>query len=139
MLTLSLFIIAFIFLLIACSFVVWKERMSKRGNIHRDGDTDKEVAYIDGHEIVKRYIYALMRIVRKEIEAKKKLALQYILHIWVRMLSHIDKITTKLYARSRDFFVKSAVKNKSSIPHFWEHLKTYKQEIDKEKTGDSGS
>lgn len=130
MLTLSLFIIAFLFLLIACFLVLREERLLKNETIKRDDIRD-------GHEIVKRYIYACMRIGRRELESKKKLALQYMLHIWVRILSRIDKITTKLYARSRDFFVKSAVKNKSSIPHFWEHLKTYKQEIDKEKTEDA--
>ena len=38
-----------------------------------------------------------------------------------------------MYAKSRNWFVKNAVKNKGTVPHFWEHLKVYKQEMDQEK------
>jgi hypothetical protein len=51
----------------------------------------------------------------------------------VRFMYYFDIWTRKLYEKSRNWFVKNAVKNKGTVPHFWEHLKVYKQEIDKEK------
>ena len=84
MLTLSLFIIALFFLLMACFLVLREERLLK--NVKNE--TIKRPDNRDGHEIVKRYIYASMRIGRREIESRKKLALQYMLHIWVRILSY---------------------------------------------------
>lgn len=87
----------------------------------------------NGPEQVKRALIALLRIFLRRTVVWRKLMYQYMLHIGVRILFYLDKITTALYARSRNMFVKSAVKNKGTVPHFWEHLKVYKQEIDREK------
>ncbi len=87
----------------------------------------------DGPAQVRRALHILLRMGLKRLVILRKLFFQYLLHVWVRFLFYIDKLTTALYARSRNFFVKNAVKNKSSVSHFWEHLKVYKQEIDKEK------
>ena len=46
---------------------------------------------------------------------------------------YLDKGFSKLYATSRNMFVKNAVRNRGTVPHFWNHLKVYKQEMDKEK------
>lgn len=87
----------------------------------------------DGPEQVRRALIALLRIFLRRTVVWRKLFYQYMLHAGVRALYYLDRITTDLYARSREMFVKSAVKNKGTVPHFWEHLKVYKQEIDKEK------
>jgi hypothetical protein len=87
----------------------------------------------NGPEQVRRAFLALLRIFLRRTVIWRKLLYQYLLHIGVRALFYLDKITTDLYARSRNMFVKSAVKNKGTVPHFWEHLKVYKQEIDREK------
>jgi hypothetical protein len=87
----------------------------------------------NGPEQVRRAILALMRIFLRRTVVWRKIFVQHLLHLGVRVLYYLDKITTELYAYSRNMFVKSAVKNKSTVPHFWEHLKVYKQEIDKEK------
>lgn len=92
--------------------------------------------HYNGPEIMRKALLTLMRIFFKRTIVWRKLFFQYMLHVWVRFLYYVDRITTSLYARSRNFFVKNAVKNKSSVPHFWEHLKVYKQEIDKEKEGE---
>lgn len=87
----------------------------------------------DGPEQVKRALLALLRIFLRRTVVWRKLFYQYLLHAGVRVLFYLDKITTALYAESRNMFVKSAVKNKGTVSHFWQHLKVYKQEIDREK------
>ena len=69
----------------------------------------------------------------------RKFIMQYVFHIMVRIMYHFDILTTKMYAKSRNWFVKSAVKNKGTVPHFWEHLKVYKQEMNQEKEEEEGT
>ena len=71
-------------------------------------------------------------ILRRSVYFRKFLA-QYVLHIMVRVMSYIDDWSTYMYSKSRNWFVKNAVRNRGTVPHFWEHLKVYKQEMDKEK------
>ena len=59
--------------------------------------------------------------------------MQYVLHIMLRLMRFVDVTTSLLYAKSRNWFVKNAVRNRGTVPHFWEHLKVYKQEMDQEK------
>ena len=63
----------------------------------------------------------------------RKFMFQYIFHTVVRIMYYVDVSTSYLYAKSRNWFVKNAVRNRGTVPHFWEHLKVYKQEMDKEK------
>ena len=111
---------------VALGIIFWQQRLLSTGQvIVEDG--------FDGPDQVKRAFLALLRIFLRRTVVWRKLFYQYILHIGVRILFYLDKITTALYARSRNMFVKSAVKNKGTVPHFWQHLKVYKQEIDREK------
>lgn len=111
---------------IAFGVLVWQKRQLSNGAII------VEVGY-DGPEQVRRAFLALLRIFLRRTVIWRKLLYQYILHVAVRALYYLDKITTNLYSRSRRMFVKNAVKNKTTVPHFWQHLKVYKQEIDREK------
>jgi hypothetical protein len=76
---------------------------------------------------------AIIRYMIKRSIHFRKFCIQYVLHVMVRFMHYVDIFTTYMYAKSRNWFVKNAVKNKGTVPHFWEHLKVYKQEIDKEK------
>ena len=78
-------------------------------------------------------LHAIIRYALKRSVYARKFILQYIAHLAVRVMYYIDKVTTFLYAKSRNWFVKNAVRNRGTVPHFWEHLKVYKQEMDKEK------
>lgn len=80
-----------------------------------------------------QYLLMFYKFILKKINKAYKFATQYALHMIVRALHFINIITDKVYARSRDTFVKSATKNKHTVTHFWSHLKVYKREIDKEK------
>ena len=111
---------------IAFGVLLWQQRQLSTGQV------TVEVGF-NGPEQVKRALLALLRIFLRRTVVWRKIFYQYVLHTGVRILFYLDKITTYLYARSRNMFVKSAVKNKATVPHFWQHLKVYKQEIDREK------
>ena len=87
----------------------------------------------DGPKQVSVVIHTVIRYVLKQSVYMRKFCMQYVFHIMVRFMYHFDILTTKMYAKSRNWFVKNAVRNKGTVPHFWEHLKVYKQEMDQEK------
>ncbi len=88
---------------------------------------------LSGHDELVIACFALLRISRRKLDYYKRLFLTYLLHLFVRVLRLFDKLTSYLYIKLRHAFMKNAVKNKSTVPFFWEYLKTYKQEIDREK------
>jgi hypothetical protein len=87
----------------------------------------------NGPKEVSVVIHTVIRYVLKQSVYLRKFCMQYFFHIMVRFMYHFDILTTKMYAKSRNWFVKNAVRNKGTVPHFWEHLKVYKQEMDQEK------
>lgn len=87
----------------------------------------------NGPKQVSVTVHTIIRFMLKQSIHLRKFCTQYIFHILVRIMYHFDILTTKMYARSRNMFVKNAVKNKGTVPHFWDHLKVYKQEMDNEK------
>ena len=84
-------------------------------------------------ELFKQYCLVFYKFIIRKIVKAFKFTVQYILHILVRILYFINMLTDKVYAKSRNTFVYSATKNRSTVTHFWNHLKVYKREIDKEK------
>ena len=94
---------------------------------------DEKESPLSGHDELVIACFALLRISRRKLDHYKRLFLTYVLHLFVRALRLFDKFTSFLYVKLRHAFMKNAVKNKSTVPFFWEYLKTYKQEIDKEK------
>lgn len=81
-------------------------------------------------------LHAIIRYGLKRSVHARKFFLQYVAHLAVRVMYYIDKLTALLYAKSRNWFVRNAVRNRGTVPHFWEHLKVYKQEMDREKDED---
>jgi hypothetical protein len=83
-------------------------------------------------------LYISLRSVYKTFSGRArllgKLAMQYVLHILVRTLFYVQEGVYRLYAWSRNTFMKNAVKSKASVSFFWSHLKEYKSEIEKERT-----
>lgn len=76
---------------------------------------------------------AVIRYALKRSVYMRKFCMQYVAHLAVRVMFYVDKFSTSMYARSRNWFVKNAVRNRGTVPHFWQHLKVYKQEMDQEK------
>ncbi len=87
----------------------------------------------NGPQQVSVTVHTIIRFILKKSVHARKFCMQYIFHVMVRVMYHFDVVTTKMYAKSRNLFVKNAVRNKGTVPHFWEHLKVYKQEMDQEK------
>lgn len=126
MLPLILAIIGVMFALSASSILLMQQYKITKGTVVIDP------AY-SGGEHVSTTIHTIIRYLLKRSVHIRKFCMQYILHMMVRFMYYFDIWTRKLYEKSRNWFVKNAVKNKGTVPHFWEHLKVYKQEIDKEK------
>lgn len=78
-------------------------------------------------------LHAIIRFLLKRSVYFRKFMMQYVAHLAVRLMYYVDILSSKLYAKSRNWFVQNAVRNRGTVPHFWEHLKVYKQEMDKER------
>ncbi len=87
----------------------------------------------NGPSLVSSTIKVIVRFLMRRSIHLRKFLVQYIMHFFVRFMFYLDKWFSILYAKSRDTFYKNAVKNRGTVPHFWNHLKVYKQEMDKEK------
>lgn len=87
----------------------------------------------NGHEMLSVMVFATVRYFLRRLNAYLKFILQYLLHFWVKLLSLVSDLFYKIYTISRNKFVRTAVSNKSTVPHFWNTLKKYKKEIDEEK------
>lgn len=87
----------------------------------------------DGHDKFVDFSFKLIRFSIKKFYSFLKVLYQNFLHAWVRFVSKINSLSEKIYTESRNKFVDEVVKDKKSVPHFWNHLKKYKREIDEEK------
>ena len=87
----------------------------------------------NGPEQVSVTVHTIIRFMMKRSVHLRKFCTQYFFHLMVRFMYYFDIWTTKMYSKSRNWFVKNAVRNKGTVPHFWEHLKVYKQEMDQER------
>ncbi len=112
----------------AVSIIFYQQYRINRGYIKIDRD-------FDGPGRVSITLLAILRYFLRRSVYARKFVFQYIAHALVRFMYYIDKLTTYLYAKSRNWFVQNAVRNRGTVPHFWNHLKVYKQEMDKEKEG----
>ncbi len=56
----------------------------------------------------------------------------WLLHYFVLFLKFVSNVTDFLYTEARNFFLKSATKEKSAVATFWKHLKEYKKEKEEE-------
>lgn len=111
---------------IAVSFLVVQEYRVRHDSITID-------PLYNGPANVSVTLRAIIRYMLKRSVYVRKFCMQYVAHIAVRVMFYVDKFSTAMYARSRNWFVRNAVRNKGTVPHFWQHLKVYKQEMDQEK------
>ncbi|HCC06085.1 TPA: hypothetical protein DEP94_01850 [Candidatus Nomurabacteria bacterium] len=130
MLIYILFISGLVSALCAVSIVLLQFYKIKRGLIHVDEN-------FDGPKQVSLTLRIILRYFLRRSVHFRKFIMQYALHMIVRVMFYLDKGFSKLYAFSRNMFVKNAVRNRGTVPHFWNHLKVYKQEMDKERAEDS--
>ena len=129
MLVLLLVISGLLAALSAGSILVLQHYRISRGKIEYDPG-------YDGPAQVSFTLIAIIRYALKRSVHARKFFLQYVAHLAVRIMYYIDKFTAYMYSKSRNWFVRNAVRNRGTVPHFWEHLKVYKQEMDKERKED---
>lgn len=126
MLILILVTIGMVFVISSISVLLLQQYKVSRGIIVVDPE-------YDGPKNVSVTVHTIIRFLLKQSIHLRKFFMQYVFHIMVRFMYHFDIFTTKMYAKSRNWFVQNAVKNKGTVPHFWDHLKVYKQEMDQER------
>jgi hypothetical protein len=126
MLILILAVLGLIFVTSAMSVLLVQQYKVSKGFLVIDPE-------YNGPKDVSLTVHTIIRFILKKSVHMRKFFMQYVFHILVRFMYHFDIFTTKMYAKSRNWFVKNAVKNKGTVPHFWDHLKVYKQEMDQEK------
>jgi hypothetical protein len=126
MLVLSLILCALVTLLVAAGIVALQYVRISKGQISVEDD-------YNGPAHVQATLLAIIRFFFRRSVYLRKFVLQYVAHVAVRVMYYIDKLTTYLYSKSRNWFVRNAVRNRGTVPHFWQHLKVYKQEMDKER------
>lgn len=113
-------------LLAAVSIFVLQSYRIKKGYIVVDKN-------YNGPAEVSTTLLIIIRFTLKRSVYFRKFFMQYMFHIMVRVTYYIDMWTSMLYAKSRNWFVENAVRNRGTVPHFWNHLKVYKKEIDQER------
>ena len=126
MIILILSIITAIFAISASSIIILQAYNIGAGKVVVDAD-------YNGPQLVRETLHTVIRFILKRSIYFRRFFMQYVFHIMVRVMHLIDILTSYLYAKSRNWFVKNAVRNKGTVPHFWEHLKVYKQEMDQER------
>lgn len=112
--------------ILAISILVLQQYRVKKGIVVIDEG-------YDGPSQVSFTLRVLIRYLLKRSVYFRKFLMQYFFHIMVRVMHYIDKLSSLLYAKSRNWFVENAVRNRGTVPHFWNHLKVYKKEMDLEK------
>ena len=120
----------YIFLILICfvgAFLILKFRMAFLSN-----HTDKYDSEYDGHAIFLDLLFKSIRYYSRRASSYFKFIKNYVLHIFVLITLKFKNTSDKLYAKSRDEFMKEVIKNKKTVPHFWSHLKKYKKEKDEE-------
>lgn len=126
MLIYFLIAIAIVSILAAIAILVMQDRAIRKGEVVIDES-------YSGPEHVSATLHAVLRFLLRRSVYIRKFIMQYALHGVVRAMYYLDLWFSRLYAKSRNMFVKNAVRNRGTVPHFWNHLKVYKQEMDKEK------
>lgn len=129
MLVLLLGISGLLAALLAGSILVLQSWRLSRGKLEYDEE-------YNGPAMVSFMLLAIIRYGLKRSVYVRKFIFQYLAHLAVRVMYYIDKLTAYLYSKSRNWFVRNAVRNRGTVPHFWEHLKVYKQEMDREREED---
>lgn len=131
MLIITLIVFGLITLLSAVGVVMWQDFKIKKGVLVVDPE-------FDGPKHVSLVLHTVLRYLLRRSIHFRKFVVQYMLHVFVRVMYYVDQFSSYLYAKSRDVFVNTAVKNRGTVPHFWNHLKVYKREIEKEKEEKEG-
>jgi hypothetical protein len=91
---------------------------------------------VDGRDGFKEFIENTLELyvyLKKVLRFCIKLVRQYTFHFSVRVLYYVKLFWDSLYSKARDKFLDDAVKDKKTVSRFWDYLKDYKHEKEKEQ------
>jgi len=114
---------------IAIKFFIHREAIANMENnaFSKDGEITNNL------EEAKENIFVFFDRLKNSSFRSVIIFFHWLLHFFVLFLGFISDLTDALYAVSRDFFLKSAAKEKGAVSTFWHHLKEYKKEKEDEK------
>lgn len=84
-------------------------------------------------EHAKEILFNVFHFIADYVSYYSKKIFSFSLHIFVIILKFLRDYTDIIYAKSRDFFLYTATKEKETVNAFWHTLKEYKKESDSEK------
>jgi hypothetical protein len=89
---------------------------------------------VDNLEEAKEMVFLFIDDVKVWLARNTRLFFHWVLHFFVIFMGLISDLTDFLYAKSRDFFLHTASREKDAVSTFWHTLKEYKKEKEEEKT-----
>lgn len=108
-------------------FVIFSHSLDlKRGNI-------KEPENLNSISNFFHTIDILIKFFIKQVIRRYHFVIHYILFIVLQFFTLIKVGTNYVYNRVRKHFIKKSIENQSHLVYFWDYLKKYKKEMDKEK------
>lgn len=110
-------------------FVIYREEI-RNFSVNSIGDTNTELNNLD---IAKEQVFSLTDNLRENLLRFLTLFFHWVLHFFVLFLKLVSNLVDFLYIQSRDFFLKTATKEKDAVSTFWHHLKEYKKEKEEGK------
>lgn len=130
---LNTFYLFFIPLLVVCIYIAVKffqhkeeiEKLEKNAFISSE-DLPNNI------DIAKDMVFDFIDGSKFTILNFSKISFHWFLHFFVLFLGFISDMTDLLYTKARDFFLKTATKEKGAVSMFWDYLKEYKKEKEEE-------
>lgn len=123
----------YIYLIIALFCLIVAFLLVQIRMLYLNNHPDKYLPGYDGHEVFLDRFFLIIRFFIKKVIYLFKRAYRNLLHFWVRLVERFSNYSDKVYMQSRNKFMEEVVKDKKAVPHFWNHLKRYKKEIEEEK------
>lgn len=125
---LFIFTIVVFILFIVIKYVLHFKELQKVDHIE---NADQDLFY-ENVELAKEKVFNLFDSLNTYARKFLNIFFHFLLHFFVIFLKFISDFTNVLYARSRNFFLKTAAKEKETVTTFWHHLKEYKKEKEEE-------
>lgn len=123
-------LVSFYFFIIPISFIIalfaWK--FFKHRNDIKDVVGVEKVETVENVEEAKEIVFDFLLNAKEGLVRFLKVSFHFLLHFFVIFLKLISDLTDILYAKSRDFFLQTATREKDVVSRFWHTLKEYKKE-----------
>jgi len=110
-------------------FIFYKAELKTVGEDFTESKEDKIDNISEATDIVFSYLHNF----KLKLRANLYILSHLLLHFFVILLGYISDFTDYLYSISRDFFLKTATKEKHTVSKFWHTLIEYKKEKEEEK------